>query len=504
MKTYLSKLAFLKRKRVFIPLAVLIVGGAIFAFGRGGNEQTFVQAEMGSIEEEVLVTGKTKSLATVDLGFEVSGRVVRAQGEVGTRVHEGETLVVLSQGTLLAERAKAEANLNEELVKLNSTKLTSSASFENAEDNLRAAISDAYAKADNAVRNNIDKFYSNPGTYYSTFDLSFKDGGTTYYFDVNSETARNLSNERHDIEKILQTWQTSLGKISTADLQTLARDSQSNLERIRTFLDHVAAAVNQITAYDFQYESTVADYKTTASAARSEVATSLTNLISALGKLKNVPVTGVSGGTVYNDVLSSEARLDSLKADLAAINANLEKTVLSAPISGVITKAEAKVGEIVTAGTSLVSIIGDKLQVEANVSEVNIGRVRIGNEVSITLDAFPTKEFLGKVSYIDPGETLVDGVATYKVTVNFIDALPEDIRSGLTANLKISTAKKDSVVKVPAYAVEKRNDKSFVMIKTAEDTESREVVTGLRGKDGSIEVVSGLTGGETLLVPKLK
>ncbi len=496
--------AFVLKRKLLSLIALIVVAGSVYGFSHSTTAETLVQAERGDVEEEVLVTGKVKSSAVVDLGFEVSGKVARASAAVGSRVREGDTLVTLNQTTLLAERSRAMANLEEEIVKFNSTAQTSNATFQSAEDSLRAATRDAYAKSDDAVRNLIDKFYTNPRAYDTMFDLTFKDSTTIYNFNVTDEAKRRLTNERIDIERLLQNWQTSLNSLTDAsDPAVYAAQAQKNLESVRNFLDDVALVVNQITSYDYQYEGTVAEYKSTVSSARSEVATSLNNLISAIGKLKNVPVGNTTtGARVYNDVLSAQARIDSLKADLAGIDADLSKTVLHAPITGVVTKMDAKAGEIVTAGTQLVSVIGSSLQVEANVSEVNVGRVKVGDAVSIILDAFPDKVFEGKVSYIDPAETLVDGVATYKVTVTFVAAPTEEVRNGLTANLKISTAKKTDVVKVPAYAIKKKSDTSYVLIKTNDGEEEREVVVGLKGKDGFVEIVSGLLGTEILIVPK--
>ncbi len=283
--------------------------------------------------------------------------------------------------------------------------------------------------------------------------------------------------------------------------------AEENLQTIRAFLDEVASAINSLPTTEYKYNATIQGYKTTIASSRNEIVTATSDLINAKDKFNNAPKE--SGSAVFEDVQIEQAKVASLKADRSAILADIAKTVLHAPISGVITRMEAKRGEIVTSGTPLVTVISDqKLQVEADVSEVNIAKVSLGNLVRMSFDAIPGEIFEGRVVYIDPAAVLVDGVATYKITVTFNDpkvtSSDSQVRSGLTVNLKIQTKELKDRVKVPAYAVEKRGDKSFVRILVNEKAREREVVTGIKGKDGSIEVMSGLLGSESLLVTQTK
>ena len=81
--------------------------------------------------------------------------------------------------------------------------------------------------------------------------------------------------------------------------------------------------------------------------------------------------------------------------------------------------------------------------------------------VSITFDAFLNEIFLGEVSFIEPGDVVIDGIVNYKVRVSLKNFDPR-IKSGLTANLKIETSKKENVVSIPMYVVIKEGDKNFV------------------------------------------
>jgi HlyD family secretion protein len=183
----------------------------------------------------------------------------------------------------------------------------------------------------------------------------------------------------------------------------------------------------------------------------------------------------------------------------------LDKTVLRSPIAGVITKQDAKLGQIVTVTTSavansaLISIISqNRLEIETNVPEVDIGRVSTDNPVAITFDALLGETFSGKVVKIDPAETVVEGVVNYKVTILFNDG-DNRVKSGLTANLSIKTASKTDVLTLPQYAIVEKDAGTFVRVPVAGGFRDDAVTLGLRSADGTVEIITGVTEGETVV-----
>ncbi len=493
-----------KKKLIFSIIGFLVVGGGVYAAFGGGETVQTVKAEIGDVREEVVVTGKVVSASKVSLGFERAGKVVTNNIEVGDKVSEGETLVVLDQSDLLANLNKAKANLNKALVELEATKRQSASSYTQAVNGLVESLNDAYIQADDAVRNDADHFFVNGRDFDARFDPSFNDGGYTFLSAISESTIGHLSDERVRIENLLAKWQReeeSLSQTPTkADFDNMFAISRDNLRIIQGFLDEIAAAINTISTDNFSYKTTISGYKTTISSARNKVVTALTSLSNAKTTYNNAPYLDSAVG-VYDDVIAEEARIQGLREDVAAIQADLTKTVLTAPISGVVTQADAKRGEMITAGKTLVSILSEEaLRVESNVSETSIGRVETGNPVTITFDAFPQETYTGKVVYVDPGEVLIDDVPTYKVTVAFDTQVPERVRSGLTANLRILTASRIGVIKIPAYALEKEKGEYMVTILGQKAPEKRLVTVGLRGEDGSVEILEGLGAGEEVVV----
>lgn len=201
------------------------------------------------------------------------------------------------------------------------------------------------------------------------------------------------------------------------------------------------------------------------------------------------------------NILVQKAKIKQAEANAQNIQAQLAKTVLHSPISGVVTRQDAKIGEIASAGVSIISIISDKqFEIESNIPEADIVKIKIGNEVKLTLDAYGDDlVFAARVISINPAETFVEGVPTYKTTLQFIE---EDgrIKSGMTANMDILTEKREQVITAPQRAVFTKEGKKFVRIlDNSGSILEREVKTGIRGSNGNMEIIDGLTEGERII-----
>lgn len=487
-------------KTVGLVVLIIVLG---FYFGKGSNTKVEnVTVTKGDVVEEVAVTGKTVAVKDLLLGFDKGGRVASAPVSVGDRVSEGQTIATLDASELYANRAKAAADVAQAEVALSKSMRTSTDTYSDARANAIARVKDSYAKADDALRNNIDQFFKNPRQSTTYIQFAFQDGATQYNFPIDSTTALNLSNERYQLELVLVKWNASLvGIDSASDVSPYVVTAEANLNRVKTFLNSVAYVANSVQASEFRYQATIDGYKQTVSTARTDIGTAITNLLSAKEKLSAAP-TQTSNTNSFDEVATAQAKLDSSKADLASIDAQISKTIIRSPIAGLITKQDAKVGEIVTAGTGLIGVISDKnLEIEANVSEVNIGKLKVGDTVSFNFDAFPGKTYTGKVFYIEPAETIVDNVVNYKIKVS-IDGDIGEIKSGLTANLHIKTAEKLGVLRVPLYGVSQDGTTTTVQKVTGAkgELEKITVTTGLVGNDGSVEIVSGVNEGDTLRV----
>jgi len=174
---------------------------------------------------------------------------------------------------------------------------------------------------------------------------------------------------------------------------------------------------------------------------------------------------------------------------------------LRAPISGIITKREIEKGEIVTASKPIFTLISTSpFEIEVNIPEADIAKVNIGNEAEVTLDAYGSETiFKARVVSIDPGETILEGVATYRTVLHFIED-DKRIKPGLTANVEILTDKRENVVVIPWRAVITKNGEKFVRILEGNEPREVKVKTGLQGSDGNVEIIEGVREGDKIII----
>lgn len=216
------------------------------------------------------------------------------------------------------------------------------------------------------------------------------------------------------------------------------------------------------------------------------------------------------------NLASQRARVREAQAAVAGLEAQLTENVLVAPFSGTITRQEAKVGEIITPGAPLVSLIAEaKFEIEANLPEADIAKIALParkatpnvaggqNEADVTLDAYgEDAHFTATVITIDPAATIVEGVPTYKIRLQFNDE-DERIRPGMTANVTIFAGARENVLVVPQRAIIEDNGQKSVRILAGEGRRQKVaevvVVTGLRGSDGNVEILAGLEAGDRVV-----
>jgi multidrug efflux pump subunit AcrA (membrane-fusion protein) len=483
-----------KKLLIYTGLGIIVLILIIIGLNKGNGKQmaTVVRTD---VFQEVASTGKVKPNQSVDLGFDKSGRVGEVYVSVGQQVKSGQVLATLESGEISADLLKARGLLQQENIKLREMKSTSPISYNDASKNLDAAVRSGFADADNAVRNKADQFFKN-NSINPQFEISITSGNFTHYFNVPDNTKIEINSDRQKVETILTDWQKRILTLNSSNVVSEADKAVSDLNAISIFLDKIAGAVNSFTSNEYAYDATVAGYKTTISGARSEVSGAISTIVTAKDKFNSAPTLGDNGQ--FEDIQIQEASVSQAEAAVSSLEASLAKSTIRAPFDGIVTLQEAKVGSAVSGGATLMSVISqNEMYIEANISEIHIGKLAVGNPASVTFDAFPAEIFSGEVSYIEPGDVIVDGVVNYKIRISLKNPDPK-IKNGLTANIKIQTAKKANVLSLPLYAVLKEGDQSFVNKMTGKQVQKTPVTLGLSGNTGLVEILSGLNEGDSV------
>src|SRR4029453_18312503 len=153
----------------------------------------------------------------------------------------------------------------------------------------------------------------------------------------------------------------------------------------------------------------------------------------------------------------AEAAVRSAEARLAEARVNLDYTRIVSPVDGVVVSRNVSVGQTVAASfqTPTLFLVAPDLPqvgVSARVSESDIGGVAVGQEVAFTVDAYPGSPFKGRVKQVRNAPVTVQNVVTYDVLVA-VDNQDLRLKPGMTANVGITTARRDDVVRVPTAAL---------------------------------------------------
>jgi HlyD family secretion protein len=169
---------------------------------------------------------------------------------------------------------------------------------------------------------------------------------------------------------------------------------------------------------------------------------------------------------------------------------------VTAPMDGIVLTKNVEIGESITSGVSsfnagtVLFTVADvsKMIVKAGVNEVDIGKVRVGMPVKVTLDAYPKVAFAGRVDRIAPAVRLDDKVRVFDVEIH-LDAQGRELRSGMTANIEMVGERKNKVLTVPVEALFQRDGGEIVFVKKKIDPKTAAKASKTTtGKDGRVQV----------------
>ncbi len=503
---------------VIIILAVGLISQAIF--GRDTKPLfEVIEAKRADLTYEVSVTGKVEPSESIDLAFEKSGKVAAVYARVGDKVAAGKILASLNNSELAAQLKQSQAALAQARAKLAELErgtraedlAVKQAELDKAQSDLESDYDDAltvllaaFNDADEAVRVNFYDLFSVTGP--TTYDLTYLCDSSVEYPAVS---------KREDSEIKLNQWNSELKSLnlSTGNLQLEQAVTQAKLYVVGflSLSNAVGATLNTGSTCSLN-ASLQETYRANHNLAQANLLAAQTSLNSwqqtiAAGKLTVQKITSElalkTAGTPSEQIEAQKAAVVAAEANVLQYSSQISKGLIVAPISGTVTEQGAKVGQIVSANTILISLISDnQYEIEAFVPEADIAHIKIGNTAYTTLDAYSSDvQFGAKVVTINPAETVIDSVSTYKVTLAF-DETDDRIKSGMTANLDILAELRLDVIVVPQRAVYTRDGSKFLKILKPDKVTAEEVPVkvGLRGSDGNIEILEGIEAGAEVVI----
>jgi len=468
---------------------ILIIGGIIFAKSRPAAPNfEYSTAAISDVIERVSVTGTISPAGKAGLAFEKSGAVSQVNVGVGDAVKAGQVLASLDNANDAAALASARATLADMSRSLTPQELAvEQASLASAQASAVNAARDAYVKAQGAVVNYADMLFTNPQSVNPTFKVTAP----------STAIANSLGVQRSAVTDTFNQWSAELATATSDTADAVISDAAGHLASIKAFLNGLSSIVNALSPGNSGLAQAQID------AYVSAMNTALTSVNEGIDGAVSAQTGLASAESAYSLKLAGDSSesIAAQAAKVAQAQAQIDQDILLSPLAGIVTQADPNVGEFVAAGQTAFSVQSSGFKIEAYVPEADIAKVAVGDLASTTLDAYGSNvDFPAIVSAIDPAETVIEGVPTYKVTLLF--AAPDArIRSGMTANLEILTHEAGSVIEVPYRAVTATATSTTVRVVSANGRSYTPVavVTGLKGSDGTIEIVSGIQPGDKVV-----
>jgi HlyD family secretion protein len=165
-------------------------------------------------------------------------------------------------------------------------------------------------------------------------------------------------------------------------------------------------------------------------------------------------------GVAQAQVKSAQANVAQREASLAQARIDLERTRITSPVNGIVIKRAIESGQTVAASLQApeLFVIAKNLrdmQVDASIDESDVGRLKVGQKASFTVDAFPGQTFEGEIRQVRKAATNVANVVTYVAVVGFSNEAGK-LLPGMTANVRVVTDVRENVLKIPNSALRVR------------------------------------------------
>ena len=225
------------------------------------------------------------------------------------------------------------------------------------------------------------------------------------------------------------------------------------------------------------------------------------------GRVENILVNEgdmVKSGQVLALMSSTEraALLDAAKANgpesIKYWEDVYKPTPLLSPIDGEVIVSKDYPGQTVTSTDDIV-VLSDHLIVQAQVDETDIGKIKLGQEATMSLDAYPQVKIFGKVNHIYYESLIVNNVTIYQVDI-LPDKLPDVFRSGMSATVNIVEKAKENVLTLPLAAIKRGKEGVYVLVSRGiGGPEERKIELGI-ADEKNVEIVSGLSAGDKVLM----
>jgi RND family efflux transporter MFP subunit len=420
----------------------------------------------------ILDNGTVESVNQADLRSQFSAPAASVNVSLGDAVSTGQILVSMKNNDILAQLDQAKAGLagaraslaasekgaRTEDIRLSETQLNQ------AKMALAVSIQNAYAESDDAIRNHVNKFFINPAGKSPEFLINVDAGTNSMQFGaIGSDASQKIGIKKVELEKRLNDWRDQINTLdSSSNPQPYLSAAKDNLNFIIDFMNDLSVLVNSLTTDNatIAYKPALDGYKSELAGARSTIAGTQTSLLGAetSWKVASESLELKTAGATSEQLDQQKAQVAQAEASVAALEAQVEKTYVRAPIAGKISYLDARIGQLISGGQLVASIVNpDALQVKTYASENDFMNIAVNDPVLV--DEFVSGKVYKISPAIDPNAKKVEIIVL--ITQNSVD---HPIVVGQTVTLSIQSAAAsgaEPIYLLPIQAV-KTNGQSYL------------------------------------------
>lgn len=460
----------LKKKALIIPMLFIAIVLTLFLFSCkseggmfGGSAEEGIktfEVRRGDIVQTVSTSGNVDSRYNNSYSLSASGTVLKAL-EVGDIFSAGDILIKLDSNKTVLLMAQAEENIKISQNSLELAKL----SYRQALDSNHIAVQLADTSKELAELASASSYKS--------------------LENANNMASRSIKSARIALENAESLLAVAEGVPAT----------DTFLEQYRGSVDSAGAAYDAARAQNQSSKDTAESaYE---QALLSQSTTYWSNLSSQQAAEAQIAITA-------KNIEQAEVQVRLAEINYELLGLDSDSHIMLAPYNGIVISSAYKVGELAGPGVPAVNIASTEFVIRSAINETDIVNLEIGQEVTITLDAYYNKELKGEILEISPVSINIGGVVSYTITVQIETSSDIRLFHGLSASMDIITSYLEGVIYVPIEAVYEEDGKEYVDILVGEDTFERvEVETGLFNYD-QIEIKSGLKEGDIVVVSGLE
>lgn len=384
---------------------VLLAAAAYYFWGGSSNAAQYLTARVdrGSLRNTVTATGTLQAVTTVQVGSQASGTISALYADYNSVVKKGQVVAQLDPSVSKAQVEQAQANLQQAKAALQQARA--------AVSNSRAGVSGARAQAQTAQSTAQNNQAGVSAAEANLAVLKAQVDDAVSYLRQQQSLQRSGVIAPRDVDVAQTAYQTAKARYD----QGVAQLNQAKLSQQSSASSGVAQSQAQVQQSQAQVQQTQAQ------------------------------------------VAAAEAQVQQTAAALQLAQVNLAHTTITSPIDGVVVSRDVNVGQTVAASLSaptLFTIANDltKMQVIANIDQADIGLVENAKSVKFSVDAFPGKDFEGKIEQMRLNPQNVQNVVTYNVVID-VDNPEQKLKPGMTTNLTFTIDERNNVLKVPNAAL---------------------------------------------------